>query len=64
MEIQPTIIKKIKKLRAQKEWSQLMLAKKSGISQSHICKIETGIVGVSKVVQTKLAKAFKMKKFI
>ncbi len=33
---------KIKKLRLEKEWSQLELSKRSGVSQSHIHYLESG----------------------
>lgn len=53
---------RLKKLRLKHEMSQHTLARKAGLSQSHICKIEIGESPLSERYETVLAKIFKVKR--
>ncbi|AMA74328.1 hypothetical protein ACH33_16935 [Aneurinibacillus sp. XH2] len=50
-------VNRIKKLRLEKEWSQLELFKRSGVSQSHIHYLESGNKQPTITILRKLADA-------
>ena len=55
------LILRLKKLRAQREMSQAVLAEKSGISREYIARLETGHHDPSLSTLVKLAKVLKVK---
>jgi transcriptional regulator with XRE-family HTH domain len=55
--------KKLKKLRTKMGISQHTLARRAGLSQSHICKIELGETPLTEKYSLTLGKLFKIKSF-
>lgn len=51
---------KIKKLREERGWTQIELSEKSGLPQSHICRIEKGVHSPTRMTLEKLASAFEI----
>ena len=49
---------RVRQMRGERDWTQKQLAKKSGISQSHISRIEGQSLSPNRKTITKLAKAF------
>lgn len=48
---------KVKSLREEREWTQVQLAEKSGLPQSHISRIENGVHSPTRMTLEKLARA-------
>ncbi len=53
--------KRLKQLRADRGWSQEELSRRSGVSRTHIARIETAKMEPTLGVIEKLAKALKVK---
>lgn len=52
------VAKVVRTLRAERKWTQAKLAKESGLRQSHISRIESGSLSVSRHTVARLARAF------